>query len=340
MSIWPLVFTIGVYLSLLACLFACVRIAIDEKSWLTGLLQFVMLVAFAILHWLLESWAQFVAPFYSYVQQGFWDMVPYFDFSSLGFAPPEDPCAQALGTKISATIPISGAILCFCLMWTARLLLSPTGWLQPYRPVIAPFMVAFVAVVLDAYLDPVIAISVNCEATPSVMHPGVGFWTWHTEPRFADVWFSVPLFNFASWSAFPATMVAAALLLGWAATAILTSSLVSVTDGLLRFVILLALLAVSITAPGADLPDVQIAFIALLIIVSFYIVWNDRATYKTDNAWRWEFVLPMLFYLLFPLGALFFSGVFVVTGSLALVLVSLLGFAIGLAFVIWPYMKW
>ena len=264
MALWPMIFTVGVYLSLLLCLYACVRIGMTE-GWITGLLQFVMLAGFAVLHWLLESWAHVSAPFYDYPQNLFWDMIPNFDWSKFGFAPPLDPCAQAVTGGISATVPLSGAIICFCLLWTARLLLTTPVWLASYRPAIAPFMVALIAMLFDGYLDPVAAISVNCQPLPELLHAGLGFWTWHTEPRFADVWFSIPLFNFASWYAFPATVTAAALLLGWAANAIILGNPVAIFDGVLRLIILLALLTVAVTAPGAKPPVEAVAFIVGLI---------------------------------------------------------------------------
>ncbi len=339
MALWPMIFTVGVYLSLLLCLYACVRIGMIE-GWITGLLQFVMLAGFAVLHWLLESWAHVSAPFYDYPQNVFWDMIPNFDWSWFGFAPPRDACAQAVVGGISATVPLSGAIICFCLLWTARLLLTTPVWLASYRPAIAPFMVALIAMLFDGYLDPVAAISMDCQPIPEQLHAGLGFWIWHTEPRFADVWFSIPLFNFASWYAFPATVTAAALLLGWAANAIILGNSVAIFDGVLRLIILLALLTVAVTAPGAKPPIEAVVFIVGLIVISLFIVWRDRATYKTDNPWRWELVLPMLFYLLFPLAALFFSGTFVLVDTLVLAAAALMLFVICLAAVISPYMKW
>jgi len=335
MTTWAIVFAVGVYLSLIACLFACIRIGL-MLGWFQGLLQLLVLIGFGLMHWLLESWAGVKAPFYTYPPSSYVDMVPPFDWSGMGATPPNDPCGQPPGAWIPACIPISGAIITFCLLWTARLLLTTAVWFQPYRPIIAPFMVALVALVLDGYLDPVLATSMNCDARPEIVRNALSLWIWHTEPRFADMWFSIPLFNFASWYAFPATMVSLVLLLGWAGNAISGGS-PSLIDGLLRAVIFIAMLTVSMTAPGANPPSTQIAFILPIIVISLMVVWNDRSTYKYDNPWRWEFVLPMFFYLLYPVAALLFSGIFPLASSLQLLFVTLVLVFIGGFYVVSPY---
>jgi hypothetical protein len=338
MDPWAAAFFIGVYVSLAICVYACIRIGL-ATGFTKFLINLGLLLLFAVAHWLLESWANTVAPFYSYPQNVFPDMIPHFDWGAFGFGPPDDCCNQAPSPKISATIPLSGSIITFCLLWTARLLLTTTRWMQPYRPVIAPFMVGLVALVLDGFLDPVLAISnsCGCVGVSEVLHPGLGFWQWFTRPEFADYWFDIPLFNFANWYAFPAAMAALVLWLGWARMAI-SGGPVSFVDGLLRTVILLSLAAVLITAPGKEPPTVQISFIVMLITISVYIIVRDWGSYKRDNPFRWEFVVPMLFYFLYPIVALIGAGVFPIsTATLVLALVALALMSVGLWYVFSPY---
>lgn len=323
MGPWQLAWFLGVYVSLFLCIYACLRIGYTT-GWARGLFNLFLLVLFAICHWLLESWANLVAPFYTYPQSIFPDMIPHFDFSTLGFSSPEDLCAQQPSRKVSATIPLSGSIITFCLMWTARLLLTTSLWKQPYRPLIVPLMAALAALLVDLFMDPVLAISNSCDPMVGIVHQGMGYWDWFTRPSFVDFWFHVPLFNYANWYAFPGTMAAIAVLLGWLHNAI-TSSNWNTTEFLLYSFIILCFSLVMVTAPDVEPPLVQFTFIVIVIAISLYFIYRDWGTYKRNNPFRWEFVLPILFYAIYSLAALFFSGVFPLSSSLLLILAVLVG---------------
>lgn len=336
MTGWSIAFTVGVYVSLVICLFACFRIGVMH-GWLQGLLQLLVLIIFAVVHWALELFAAYRAPFYGYPNSHYVDWVPLFDWTMFGVGQLEHPCGHPL-KGIPACIPISGAIIIFCSLWTARLLLTTTVLYQLYRPVLAVFMVALVALALDGYLDPIVATSFDCSPEPVVVRQALGLWHWYTQPQFADVWFSIPLFNFASWYALPATLVAFLMLFGWAANAI-TSGGASFLDGVLRGAIALAMATLFFSAPGANPPYAQVAVIVLVILISLWFIWRDRNTYNTHNAWRWEFVLPMFFYLLYPIAVLLFAGVFPFAASLTLVLVTIVLFLLAAFYVVSPYLK-
>ncbi len=334
MGVWELAWFVGVYVALLVCIFACVRIGYSI-GWLHGFFNFVMLVLFAVCHWLLESWANVVAPFYEYPQTIFPDMVHHFQF---GASMPDDPCARMQSPKVSATIPISGAVITFCFMWTARLLLSTALFKQPYRPAIVPLIAALCALGLDLFLDPTLSVSNSCPngAPSETIHPGLGYWVWYTRASFADYWFSIPLFNYANWYAFPATMAAIVVLLGWARNAIVTSN-PTIVEGFLYLILVIAFGLITITAPDAEPPIQQFYFILAVIAFSLGFIYRDWSTYKRNNPFRWEFVLPLLFYLLYPVLALFFSSAFALTTAIVLIIVALFLTLLGIWFITRPY---
>jgi hypothetical protein len=232
--------------------------------------------------------------------------------------------------KVPASVPLGAAIITFTLMWTGRLLIGMPGWVVAYKPIVLAFSVGTAALIMDLYMDPVLATSRDCLG--NVVHPGLGFWVWYTDPDFADGWFRIPLFNFASWFAAPATLVSFVILIAGALTATTTS-----TDMLLRGLILFLVGAILFSAPNANPPMVQMALVALLVVLGLYHVFMNWSTYVRNNAFRWGFILPLLFFFLFPLAALLFAGasplypLLIVAGVLA---------AIGVIYTFTPYVKW
>jgi len=327
MSVWHWAWLIGVYLAVLSCVIAIIRIGL-LSGWNEGLKQVLVFVGFAFAYWFLESWAIVRAPFYLY-PPAFPDMIPFFPFPSsiASSAALAHPCAQ-MPEMISASIPLSAAVITFTLMWTARLLLG-AAWLMTYKPNVIALSVGTSTLFLDLSLDPVLALSKDCMA--KVVHPGLGFWHWYTDPSFADFWFRIPLYNFASWYAAPALLVAVVILIA-GALAITTA-----TDMLLRGLIVFLVGAIFFTAPGANPPIPQIMLVLFLVLVGLYHLFKDWSTYIRNNPFRWELILPLLFFFLYPLVALLLSG----TGPLfPLLIVSAVVAAVGAVYTFTPYVKW
>lgn len=345
----PLTFMIGAYIAALCCIYACIREARIAGDWRRGLTQFLILVGFAVLFWVLESWANHRAPFYTYPPI-FPDMIRHFQPSWLPswlahlFAPGgPDPCAQTPSPKVSASIPISGACITFCLMWTARQLLGRSGWAsEPFVPVTAPILVGLGALLLDAILDPILATSYGCPPPPiATLHPGHGFWTWHTDRHLVDVWFKIPLFNYVTWYAVPAILVAVVVLGGWLRLLLYRPSAANFRDGALRAFILTMIAVILYVSPTyANAATLQLLLLATIIILSVAVLITGWPYYVRTNPPRWEFVVPMAFYFLFPV----FS--FLVTRSflprldhIFLLVLSLVFAAVGIFFVISPYWR-
>jgi uncharacterized membrane protein HdeD (DUF308 family) len=106
---------------------------------------------------------------------------------------------------------------------------------------------------------------------------------------------------------------------------------------MVRTLILGLLAAIFFTSPGANPPTVQGYAVLLLVIVGIYYVVSDWSTYKRNNAWRWELILPLLFFVLYPIAALLFGAVPMSIPLLVAALVLGAGCAI---YTFSPYVKW
>ena len=347
MNAWAWGWYIGVYVAVFICLWAIVKIWLT-LGWKTGAANLLIFAAFAFIFWMVESFANIHAPFYSYPPLGaylqvFPDLIPHFPWSALGVTASDlamtHPCAQTPSSYLSATIPLSAAVICFCLMWTARLLLDQF-WTQPFRPAIAPFMVGLVALLLDLYLDPVLSNAHDCVASTvgggfsfPLVHGGLDYWRWFADPSLGDTWwFEIPIFNFAVWFSAPVLLVSLVVLFTWLV------SPTSAQDFFLRSAVALGAGIVVFTSPGAQMPTAQIAAVMAAILLAVYIILGDWKTYRRNNPWRWELVLPMLFYFLYPLLALLFApGIPLTVG---LLVASLIFSFVGIVFVLAPYRAW
>jgi len=347
---WGVAYQVVAYAAFVICLFAAVRIWI-KSGWVQGLWQLVVLLGFVIVYWLLESYAHLRAPFYTYPPGPLIYMIPYFTGFPT-YAPVMDPCATQAGSEIPLSVLLMEASLTFGLLWTARLLVvvtTPTFLPAPYRALLIPFMTGLVALLVDLPLDPIL--SDSCECTPVTntvnpvcphdadevdrQHGGLTFWQWFAEPeaKFLDQWYGVPMFNFAIWYCAPVALAASAILLGWMGP--VSSWLAAAIQALIAFVFGVA----AFTAPSTQPPKLQLALMVLAILVSLTIVFPAWSTFRRDNPFRWEFVVPSALFALFPLVALLAGANGMQTGSWLLV-VSLVATLLTLFFLIAPYWKW
>lgn len=302
---------IGAYGALACCLYACYRFWRDE-GWFYGLVQLLVLIGFGVLYWLLESWANHRAPFYNYPSGLFPDMIPHFN-PGVAIGSP-DPCVQSPSARISLSIPISGACITFCLMWTARQLVGVANWYADYRnAIVAPILVGAAALLMDSVLDPVLASSYSCNIPIEQLHPGAGFWTWHTGDHLADIWFNVPLYNFSVWFAGPAILVAVMYLVHWIIL-LIRFGIVSADprQGLLRsFVLTMVVMVFYVSPTSANDTVAQIAMMVLIISSSVGVLIAKWPSFVRNNPYKWYFVVPLTFYFVFPLLLMLFGQGFV-----------------------------
>lgn len=347
MGFWEYLYFFGTYIAVIICLIAAGKIW-NSEGWKKGVGEFLTLIFFGFAYWLLESHAQVVAPFYLYPGR-FPDMIPFFNWGAYGVVPDLDAashvCART-GTEISATVPLIEMSMTYVFFWTARLLLTPYGFTQDVAKLaIAPFMVGFMALVLDGFLDPVISASHTC--TPELLnHPGMPYWNWYADFSLANFWYGIPMFNYAAWYAAPVFLVTVIVLIRWIIELILWLKGVffgppypapAVMTGLFELVMLLAAAAVYITSLGAEPPYKQAAIIVLAILISLALIVRNAPTYDRNNSFRWEFVVPQIFAFALPLLMLLFSGTFVLADQLLLLLLSVICVVIGIFFALSPY---
>ena len=84
----------------------------------------------------------------------------------------------------------------------------------------------------------------------------------------------------------------------------------SLLHGLARLAIFVSFLVVHVTAPDHQPPWEQIAAIVLAIVISLIVVLKHRGQYDRNHAFRWEFVLPQVFFFSLPVFQLFLTGKF------------------------------
>lgn len=343
MGFWEWVYFVCVYLSVLICLVAAFKIG-KANGWRDGLLELLILVGFAVAYWLLESFAHHSAPFYVYPHV-FPDMVPFFDLSSYVNAQPH-VCDQHGFNKISLTVPFLEMSMTYCLMWTAKLLLRPQGWVNsPHATAVAPFIVGLMALELDATLDPIVSESFTCSPV-ELNHVGMGFWKWFANPEMANFWYGIPMFNYGAWFAAPVILVIAVLLINWIYELFLylkglfigpAYPLPSVVTGLFQLALLVAFLALHLTSPGTNPPYTQSAIMLVAIVVSLVIVYRKIGTYDRNNPFRWEFVVPLLLIFILPVPMLFASGSFNLAQDWLLALLTVVFAVIAVIFALSPY---
>lgn len=354
------VFAYGTYLAALLCFVFCFR-EWWYGGWKHGLKQLVMLVFFGFAFWLLESWAGVRAPFYEYQPpNSFPHIIPRADFlplagffSSMGlgslaglFGP--GPAAYSnlcailpYPDTIPLCIPVAGACIAFCLLWTVRLLVNSKGFAyEPFAPLLAPWIVGLMAFWLDLSLDPVLAHTLNCVSLPGETHPGLQFWTWHADGSLGDIWFHVPIYNYGVWYASPAILTAIAILAQWLYLK-LTGASVSTNDGVFRALILFFVGVIFFVSPNsaASLQAIYALIIAVLIIGILWLI-NRWESFKRDNDWRWELIVVLGFYFLFPVFGLLVTEYFRPLGNhIWLLLITLVVAGWGVFFAISPYWK-
>ena len=343
MGFWEWVYFVSVYISLLICLIAAFKIG-RASGWRDGLLELLILVGFAVAYWLLESFAHHSAPFYVYPHV-FPDMVPFLDLSTHINAQPH-VCDQHGFNKISLTVPFLEASMTYCLMWTAKLLLKPHGWVNsPHATAVAPFIVGLMALELDATLDPIVSESFTCSPV-DLEHVGMGFWKWFADPDMANFWYGIPMFNYGAWFAAPVILVICVLLINWIYELFLylkglfigpPHPIPSVANGLFQIAILIAFLALHLTSPGTNPPYTQAAIMLVAIVVSLVIVFRKLGTYKRDNPFRWEFVVPLVIIFTMPLPMFYVSGAFSMGQDWFLAILALVFAVIAIFFALSPY---
>ncbi|MGI9590016.1 MAG: carotenoid biosynthesis protein [Myxococcota bacterium] len=311
MGIWHILLLIAAYVAALSSVYAAIRIG-RESGWGEGLRQLAIFLGFVVLYYLLESWAHHRLP-YAFYPPVFPDMVPTFPWPAVpGFsaAPPSSCVVQPPpDAGISLSVPLLGAALTFSIMWTAQLLRAPV--------LLQPFLAGLVHLGIDAFFDPVLAWSFDCMSGDRI-ETGLGFWHWFVNEDQGPEWFGVPLFNFTTWFAAPVILVALARLLDWvrahrarrAEEKSGPETRPSPLEGLFLTIVLAAFLLLFLVAPSYPLPsERQGLFLLALVLISLGAVVWFVPTYFHDNPLRWEFVLPQVMCLIFPLLAVILAGV-------------------------------
>ncbi len=348
-------FAYTTYLAFVACCVFCWR---ERKAFGSrhAILQFVVLVVFCVLFWLLESWAGMRAPFYDYTNDVEWPHhLPRVDFTwvaaSLGdgwlgsfFNPGPaavDPCAyHTLESKLPLAIPVGGGTIAFSLIWTTRLLIGRDEFLfDRCSPVLATLIVGLMALWLDAALDPVLATTVDCSSSKNLHHPGMSFWTWQSESHLADYWFHVPAYNYGTWFSSPG-ILAALVMLGqrvlYRNEPVLRGQDAFSRFGLPVLVLILIACILFISPQYANKPWIIYLVIGGLVVAGFvglYLKWHS---FKRDNSWRVELVLVLTLYFLVPVVFLV-NGPFAIASHFWLLLLTLFVAGWGIFFAISPY---
>ena len=304
MTIWHWLFFVTAWSAAASCLYAAYRIG-STSGWAQGIRQLFIFILFALLFYLLESWAHLRVPYY-YYPPVMPDTIPLFDWTAVpcfpGPAPSKCPFPPPPPEGMSLSVPLMEAALTFSVMWTVRLLEAPL--------LLQPFLGGLVFLAVDGFLDPVLALSINCMfvSTPQLAD-GAGFWEWWVHPDLKANWFGIPLFNFAAWYAAPLVLISLARILDWLLDLYAWYS--SGMSGnppptsLLQLAFLVILIAggllIFALAPTAPIPPLLQGLILLLFFIGTLVAtfWYVK-TYKHDNPWRWEFIVPQILAVLLP----------------------------------------
>jgi hypothetical protein len=347
MPTWPQLWVVAAYSAFFVTLYAIYRIWISH-GWAVGLRQLLTFVLFAVLFWLLESWAFYRAPYYYYPPL-FPDMIPHYRWDLVSWFPGviASECDVRLPTLdfgVSRTIILVEASLTFVVMWTTRLLEAPRY--------LRPFLAGLVFLAVDAFLDPVLARSYDCTSeggAPGVLPNGEGleFWRWDVTERLGAWWFGIPLYNYASWYAAPVVLIALASILGWVRqfiewvmnpTAATAPAMPSLVELVFLLIVLFGFLLIFALAPTSILPiELQALLLVAVVVGSAIAVLWFVGKFNFANAWRWELIYPQLVCVVFPLAAFLLSGLYASVPYLWIV--PLVSIPAVVLFAISPYLK-
>lgn len=320
MGPWEYLYFIGTYACLAICVYAAFQRRKDE-SWGKVFVDLFILALFIVAYWLLESIAHVSAPFYGYPPI-FPDMVGYFDWSRFGITTSEPvlrhACMKVVESfpTMSMTIPILETCVTYSVMWTGRLLLTKYNWGHSFQTLaIVPFLAGLVTLLLDGFLDPIVSQSFSCTVPVVLHHEGLGYWRWFANEDLANVWFGIPAFNYAAWYAAPVLLITFVLFFRWARDLLdywrgESDEKPSFTHGLRLLCVMLAALVLHVTAPDHEPPVIQIVTMIVAILVSLAVVLKHRGQYVRNHAFRWEFVVPQVFFFSLPVFQLFLTGTF------------------------------
>ena len=210
-SPWLLAFSLGCYVSALACLVFALRLWVGgaRKAACAEALLFALLVLF---FFSLESLGEVRIPFYSY-PLAFQDSRAPFPLdiwwlqTCWGCTPGMELCRQivrSLSPNLPLSIPLMEASLAFAALWTARLLGASRIGL--------PVLTGLAALLVDSVLDPIVATALNPvnqgEGLIQVTrNHGLGLWRWVVVGDIRPDAFGIPLVNYGVWFAGPVILV-------------------------------------------------------------------------------------------------------------------------------------
>jgi len=348
---WLLAFSLGCYVSIGACLFFTRRLwrGGARKAALAEVGLLVLLVGF---FFALESFGQVRIPFYSY-PTSFLDSRSPLPFSAISFLRPRFDgndgfrrCAEIIGAlplNLPLSIPLMEASLAFAALWTARLLGASRFGL--------PMLTGLAALLVDSALDPVVATSFTPSAAAlNGVVPrgyGIGLWRWVVVEGLGPDAFGIPLINYGVW--FAGTIILVCLIEltrkigGWdqtihagcldLPTARPTPRAAVGLWGML-FVASIGVIMLSPDLSRITTPKQQVLFYGTVIGALVYFLRTALVSPRRSKIY-WELLVPLLFFLLFPVSYLIASGLF---WTRPLLLVSTALFvALGLLYCFGPY---
>jgi hypothetical protein len=347
MTVWHYLLLLTAYAAAASCLYAAYRIGITS-GWSQGIRQFLIFVLFALLFYLLESWAHLRVPYY-YYPPVMPDTIPLFDWSGVSWfpgpaasgclAPPPPPQGMSL------SVPLMEAALTFSVMWTAQLLRAPV--------LLQPFLGGLVFLAVDGFLDPVLALTIDCgDLAHPQLSPGAGIWEWWVYPELGARWFGIPLFNFAAWYAAPLVLISLVKLLDWLVAlyqwyesggsgstgAGPPAPMPSLLEFAFLVILIVGFLLIFGMAPTAPWPVQLQGLILLLFVVGTLVatLWYV-GVYVHDNPWRWEFIAPQILAVLLPTVVFLGKGLFLTIPYLWIF--AIVSVALVVLFSLSPYYK-
>jgi hypothetical protein len=351
--LWLLAFSFGCYASVLACL------VFARRLWRGGarnaaLAEAGLLVALVLFFFVLESFGQVRIPFYNY-PTAFLDSRAPLSFSAISVLRPgfHDNDEFRMCSEIIAALPLNLPVsiafmegsLAFAALWTARLLgASRLG---------IPLLTGLAALLVDSALDPVVATSFtpSTAAGNLVQHGyGMGLWRWVVVDGLGPDAFGIPLINYGVWFAGTVILVCVIELLrkvcGWDQTIharcldlprARTTPRAAVGLWMMLFGMSLCVIAWSPDLSRLTTPMQQLVFYSTVIGALIYFLRTAHVVPRRESIY-WELLVPLLFFLLFPMSYLIASGLF---WTQPLLLASTVPFvALGLLYCFGPYVPW
>jgi hypothetical protein len=324
-SPWLWGFSIGCYVSMAACLFFTLRLwrGGARKAALAEAGLLLLLVGF---FFALESFGQVRIPFYSY-PKAFWDSRAPLPFSTIPWLQPTFvgerllaciALVRDLPLNLPLSIPLMEASLAFAALWTARLLGASRLGL--------PMLTGLAALLVDSALDPVVATSF---APPALagdrlvqLGHGLGLWRWVVFDGLGPDSFGIPLINYGVWFAGTVILVCLIELLrkvgGWdhtihARCLNLPSARTTPRAALglwgLLFVACIGVIALSPELSHLTTRTQRLLFYGTVVGALVHFVRTARVSPRRADI-HWELLVPLLFFLLFPVSYLIASGLF------------------------------